>query len=87
MLNGDRSRAGLVEVHVNQTGFPNARRKSACLPVSREIADQRIVHKPGAGAERYVPRRVSSLAACFETFAKRRHGCRSHGNCQDYQRC
>jgi len=85
MLNRNSARAGLIEVHVDQARVPNASGKSACLSVSREIAGQRIVHEPRAGAQSYVTRRVSSLAACFEPFGNRRHRCRCQRNSQDYQ--
>src|ERR1044072_1185774 len=85
MLNRNSSRASLIEVHVHQTGIANAGGKSPCLSVSGEIAGQRIVHEPRSGAQRYVSRRVGSLAACFETFAERRHRCGCERNSQDYQ--
>ena len=86
MLNRNSARAGLVEVHVNQTGVPNARGKGPCLSVSRKIAGERIVHEPRPGAQRYVTRRIGSLTACFESFAERRHRCGCQGNTQDHQR-
>lgn len=54
MLNRNSSRAGLVEVHVQQTGIPNAGGESTGLSVSREISGQRIVHEPRSSAQRYV---------------------------------
>jgi hypothetical protein len=77
VLNRQRTGVADIKIHADRTIPPNAGRVKSDTPVTAFVACQRIIHEPGAGAERYLSRFIKVLAAGLKSFVQKRYGVRA----------